>query len=57
MKTPSGDTRLAQPADEEIKVHGDQLKKQVEAAAGGKTQENQGPQSENIQDNESSKSA
>jgi hypothetical protein len=57
MKTPSGDTRLAQPADEEIKLHGDQLKKQVDAATGKKTEQNQETEIKNSQGNGSNKSA
>lgn len=33
MNTDQARERAAQPADEELKKHGDQLKKQVEAAA------------------------
>ena len=40
MQTPSSDKRLAQPATEELKLHGDQLEKEVEAAVGIKKPEN-----------------
>ena len=36
--------RVAQPADEEIKVHGDQLAKEVDAAAGKTPPQTQVPQ-------------
>jgi hypothetical protein len=39
MNTDQVKGRLAQPADEEIKKHGDQLEKQVRDAAGKQEQE------------------
>ncbi|HEV2610311.1 MAG TPA: hypothetical protein VGU61_08595 [Noviherbaspirillum sp.] len=55
MQTPSGDTRLAQPATEEMKLHGDQLGNEVEAAAGIKKQENQNQRTTNSEGDGSAK--
>ena len=40
MEQQEAKTRVAQPADEEIKKHGDQLAKQVRDAAGTQPKEN-----------------
>jgi hypothetical protein len=46
--------RLAQPAAEEIKLHGDQLAKEVKAAAGGKREEESMDQDETTSGKKSS---
>jgi hypothetical protein len=39
MNTDQPKSKVAQPADEELKKHGDQLEKQVKDAAGSQTKD------------------
>lgn len=51
MNTEQEKNRLAQPAEEELKKHGDQLQKQVNDAAEAAPQERQDGKTSNSQDN------